>query len=90
MMIRCFVAFMFSIVTLIVGAGTGSSQEFPSKPIRIVTAEAGGGSDADIVGRAVEAKPGHVLHATIVFLHLPVSPLDTGEQETCHQNQHKR
>jgi tripartite-type tricarboxylate transporter receptor subunit TctC len=45
MRLRRLVVCMFSIGALILGAGTAFCQDYPNKPIRIVTAEAGGGSD---------------------------------------------
>ena len=41
----CFVAYMFSVGMTALGAGVVSGQDYPSKPIRIVTSEAGSGSD---------------------------------------------
>src|SRR3972149_12273328 len=40
-----FVVWMFSIGVMIMGAGSVSGQDYPNKPIRIVTAAAGGSLD---------------------------------------------
>lgn len=40
-----FVVWTFSICATMLGAGAVSAQTYPSKPIRIVTAQAGGGTD---------------------------------------------
>src|SRR5262245_54429216 len=37
---------IFSITTVLLVAGTASAQDYPTKPIRIITAAAGGSSDA--------------------------------------------
>ena len=41
------VAWIFSIGMMVPGAGVVSGQTYPNKPIRIVTASAGGGADFD-------------------------------------------
>jgi len=40
-----FILAMFSIVIVVLGSGTVPAQDYPNKPIRIVTAAAGGGGD---------------------------------------------
>lgn len=46
-----FVVWIFSVGMMLLGAGTGSGQAFPNKPIRIVTS--GIGSNADFVARLI-------------------------------------
>ena len=45
MLKRRFAAGMFSAGVMVLGAGMVSGQNYPSKPVRIVTSPAGGGSD---------------------------------------------
>ena len=45
MLILPFVVRMFPLGLMVLGAGVVSGQDYPNKPIRIVTAAAGGGSD---------------------------------------------
>ena len=45
MLVMCPVVRAFMAVVLMVGAGIAPAQNYPTKPIRLVTAEAGGGSD---------------------------------------------
>ncbi len=45
MLLTRFIAGMFSIGTMTLAAGAACGQDFPSKAIRIVTADAGGGTD---------------------------------------------
>ena len=40
-----FVVWIFSVGSMFVGASAASGQDYPNKPIRIVTSEAGGGND---------------------------------------------
>lgn len=57
MLLSRFVAGMVSIGVMVPGAGPASGQAYPSKPIRIVTAEVGGGADfvARVVAQALPA-----------------------------------
>ena len=41
-----FVASMYSTIVIFLGGGAASAQDYPNKPIRIITAAAGGSSDA--------------------------------------------
>ncbi len=41
-----FIVSMVSTTTIVLGVATATAQEYPSKPIRIITAAAGGSSDA--------------------------------------------
>ena len=45
MLIPRFVVAMFSIGPIVLGTGAASGQDYPNKPIRIVTLAAGGGAD---------------------------------------------
>ena len=51
---RC-VLRMFPVGIILLGAGVVSGQEFPTKPIRVVTSEVGGGNDllARLVAQAI-------------------------------------
>ncbi len=51
----CFVVCMVSVGLTGPGVGTASSQEYPNKPLRIVTSPAGGGNDfpARLIARAI-------------------------------------
>ena len=40
------VASLFSLATMVLGAGMAAGQNYPNKPIRIFTGSAGGGNDA--------------------------------------------
>ena len=51
MLLPRFIAGMFSAGLMVLGAGVASGQDYPNKPIRIVTTPPGGGSD--IVARIV-------------------------------------
>lgn len=46
------IVFMLSVASLLVVAGTASSQDFPNKPIRIIAAETGGAGD--VLTRAIQ------------------------------------
>jgi tripartite-type tricarboxylate transporter receptor subunit TctC len=48
MLLRRLAVVIFSVIVIILCAGLVFGQDFPNKPIRIVTAEAGGGSDVVI------------------------------------------
>src|ERR1700704_2130344 len=72
-----FVARIFSMGALALSGGIASAQDFPAKPIRIVTAEAGGGNDfaARVVAQGlgglgqpviVENRPSGVIPGAIV------------------------
>jgi tripartite-type tricarboxylate transporter receptor subunit TctC len=41
----CFLVWIFSLGMVVLGAGLACGQNYPNKPIRIVTSEPGGGSD---------------------------------------------
>src|SRR5688572_24985585 len=41
-----FVVLIFPMIMVVLGGGTASAQDYPIKPIRIITAAAGGSSDA--------------------------------------------
>jgi tripartite-type tricarboxylate transporter receptor subunit TctC len=43
--LQCFVVRVIAVCAMVLGAGIASGQNFPNKPIRIVTSEAGGGND---------------------------------------------
>ena len=45
MQLQRFVVQVIAMNAMVLGAGIASSQNFPNKPIRIVTSEAGGGND---------------------------------------------
>ena len=45
MLLSRFVAGMLSVELMVLGAGVASAQDYPNKPIRIVTSGAGGGGD---------------------------------------------
>ena len=45
MLILRFIVWMLSVVLMVLGAGVVSGQNYPNKPIRIITGAAGGGSD---------------------------------------------
>jgi tripartite-type tricarboxylate transporter receptor subunit TctC len=51
---------ILSTITLVFCAGTASGQNYPSKPIRMLTAEAGGGADfvARVIARELSANLG--------------------------------
>ena len=59
LLLRCVVSIL-SVGLTILGAGTVSGQDFPNKPIRIVTAGAGGGSDftARLIAQGISAPLG--------------------------------
>jgi tripartite-type tricarboxylate transporter receptor subunit TctC len=44
-LLQRFVVWVFPVGIMLLGAGTVSGQNYPNKPIRIVTSEAGGGND---------------------------------------------
>jgi tripartite-type tricarboxylate transporter receptor subunit TctC len=54
------IASMFAVGMVVLGAHMTLSQNYPNKPIRIVTAEAGGGGDfvARLVGQKLAASLG--------------------------------
>lgn len=56
----CFVVCMVSVGLTGLGVGTASSQEYPNKPLRIVTSPAGGGNDfpARLIARAISGPLG--------------------------------
>lgn len=56
----CFVVCMVAVGLMGLGVGTASGQEYPSKPIRIITSPAGGGNDfvARLLARALSAPLG--------------------------------
>lgn len=60
MLITRFVVWMFSGVMMVLGAGTASGQDYPNKPLRIVTATAGGGGDfvARIIAQGISGPLG--------------------------------
>ena len=45
MQLQRFVVRVIAVCAMVLGAGVASGQNFPNKPIRIVTSEAGGGND---------------------------------------------
>ena len=45
MLLQRFVVWVFPVGIMLLGAGAVSGQNYPNKPIRIVTSEAGGGND---------------------------------------------
>ncbi len=45
MRVTRFFVWMFSVGVMVLGAGLVSGQDYPNKPIRIVTSTAGGGTD---------------------------------------------
>src|SRR5258707_13499188 len=51
---------ILSTVTLVFCAGTAYGEDYPSKPIRMLTAEAGGGADfvARVIARELSANLG--------------------------------
>ena len=51
---------MFPVGTMLLGAGVVSGQEFPNKPIRVITSEVGGGNDllARLVAQAISGPLG--------------------------------
>jgi tripartite-type tricarboxylate transporter receptor subunit TctC len=55
-----FVVCMISVGLAALGVGTAASQEYPNKPIRIVTSPAGGGNDfvARLIARAISGPLG--------------------------------
>lgn len=58
---RYFIEWVFLIAVLGVGMSTVSGQDFPRKPIRIVTAEPGGSSDfaARVIAQGLSQRLGH-------------------------------
>jgi len=77
MLLPRFVACLFSMGAMVLSGGTVSAQDFPTKPIRIVSAEVGGGNDfaARIVAQGlgslgqpviVENRPSGVIPGAIV------------------------
>ena len=45
MLMRCLIAWMFPVAMIAPDAGSALAQNYPSKPIRILTSEPGGGTD---------------------------------------------
>jgi len=77
MLLPRFVTCVFSTVAMVLSGGIVSAQDFPNKPIRIVSAEAGGGNDfaARVVAQGlvalgqpviVDNRPGGVIPGSIV------------------------
>ena len=44
MLIQLIAVWVLSIGAMVLGTGTASGQDYPNKPIRIVTSEPGGGT----------------------------------------------
>ena len=68
---KCIAVGVLSAALLVVGTGTASGQAFPSKPIRIVTGEAGGG--IDLVARLVAQGISAPLGQAVIVENRPVS-----------------
>ena len=60
MLFTRFFVWMFSVAISVLGAGVACGQNYPNKPIRMVTGEAGGGADfaARIVAQGISASLG--------------------------------
>ncbi len=62
--IRRFVVYMLSSICAAASAGVACSQSFPSKPIRIVTSETGGGND--FTARAISPELSNALGQQVI------------------------
>src|SRR5688572_7095326 len=71
---RRFVAGALSFGLMLLGAGTASSQDFPTKPIRILTGSPGG--SADVTSRAIGEVLAKRFEQTIVVENRPVTAAD--------------
>src|SRR4029077_16036310 len=60
MSITRFVVGMFSLAAMVLGAGAVPGQDYPNKPIRIVTSAAGGGTDfiSRLIGQGISGPLG--------------------------------
>lgn len=56
-----FVTWMVSVGVIVLGAGAASGQTYPNKPVRVVTAAAGGGADfvARVIAQGLSTSLGH-------------------------------
>ncbi len=74
MLVRRFVAGMLSYGVMILGAGVACGQDFPNKPIRILTGSPGG--SADVTSRAIGDVLAKRFGQTIVVENRPVTAAD--------------
>ena len=77
MLILRLVIWMLSIGMMVLGAGMVSGQDYPSKPIRIVTTNAGGG--ADFVARLIAQGLITNLRQSVIVDNRPGSAIISGE-----------
>ena len=65
MLIPRLVVGMFSVGLMVLGTGVVSGQDFPNKPVRIITSEAGGG--ADVVARIIAQEISGLLGEQVII-----------------------